>query len=117
MTRMAFAALALGVTACAGWHRVEVAPESLPPRQDVQVWTGHDSRTLHGVVITPDSVYGVPFQLPLACDTCRVAFPRARVDSIRLGSEGTNGALWTLGVGAALLFVVVVIVGGFKSNY
>jgi len=80
------------------------------------VWTGKSTRVLHGVTVDADTVRGVPFQLPLSCDTCRVVLPLAAVDSIRVGSEEGRGLLWVAGVGGVLL-VIAAIVSGFKSNY
>jgi len=109
--------LAACVSGCAGWTRVEsLEPDSLPPGQDVQVWTGRKARVLHGVTIGQDSIRGIPFQLPLSCDTCRVAVPLAAVDSVRVGSEAQNGFLWVAGVGGVLL-VIAAIIEGLKSNY
>jgi hypothetical protein len=36
--------------------------------------------------VTSDSITGIPYLQPINCDTCRVALPRATVDSIRLGN-------------------------------
>ena len=40
----------------------------------------------HAVVLTADTVSGIPYREPIDCDTCRIAVPRSTVDSIRLGS-------------------------------
>ena len=70
----------------AGWHRpAELNPKKLPPGQQVEVWRGGHAERLHAVIVTTDSVSGVPFLLPRACDSCRVARPLAGVDSLRLG--------------------------------
>jgi hypothetical protein len=100
---MYWAALGL-VTACgAGWHREELAPQShLSPRQQVQLWVGGQARVLHGVRVGVDSVTGVPFHIPLSCDSSRVAFARSAVDSMRLGSQA-RGALRRIGLGYAAL--------------
>lgn len=72
----------------AGWQRVEPAsPAILPERQQVQVWTGRESRVLHGVVTDSVLLTGVPFHRPPGCDSCRVAIPRADIDSVRFGSR------------------------------
>lgn len=36
------------------------------------------------MVMTRDSVSGIPYQMPVSCDSCRRSIPRTRVDSIRL---------------------------------
>lgn len=68
----------------AGWRRVPGA-EPLAPRQQVQVWRGGQALHWHAVHVGPDSVSGIPYFQPLRCDSCRLAVPRATVDSIRLG--------------------------------
>ncbi len=88
------------VSACGGgWHREELKPErQLPARQQVQLWSGHQTRVVHAVILGPDSVSGVPFHLPPACDSCRVVVARSAVDSMRLGNK-ERGALRSLGLG------------------
>jgi hypothetical protein len=83
----ALAAL-LVLEACgAGWHQPRhLAPEPLPPRQQVQVWREGKETRWHAVTLTDDSITGVPFLQPVSCDSCRRAFPRTAVDSIRLGN-------------------------------
>lgn len=75
---------------CAGWQRLAPpADTTLAPRQQVQVWRGSEARVLHAISLTPDSLFGVPFQQPPSCGACRVAIPRATVDSLRLGHQET----------------------------
>lgn len=79
---------ALLVSACGGWQRLpDLSPDTLPRRQQVQLWSGGQARVLHAVRIDSDSIHGVPFQLPPTCDSCRVAIPLAAVDSLRLGNQ------------------------------
>jgi hypothetical protein len=75
------------LTACgAGWHRpAAVDPGQWPPRQQVQVWSGTHSRQWHAVVVTSDSISGIPFQQPVSCDGCRQSLGRSAVDSVRAG--------------------------------
>ena len=81
------AAVAVAIQACgAGWRRPPVLrPGPLEVRQQVQVWHGGTTDRWHAVVIGPDSVSGIPFLSPIDCDSCRLALPRAAVDSVRLG--------------------------------
>ncbi len=83
----AVTAVAVLSAACgAGWHRPEqVTPGSLAPRQQVQVWSGGSARQWHAVRVGPDSISGIPFTQATTCDSCRIALPRAAVDSVRLG--------------------------------
>ncbi len=95
----AITALWLASACGAGWRRQELSPERrLPARQQVQLWQGQQSRVLHAVVVGPDSVSGVPFQLPPECDSCRVTVARSTVDSMRLGNQ-ERGALKSVGLG------------------
>jgi hypothetical protein len=97
-------------SACgAGWHREELKPErQLPARQQVQLWSGHQTRVLHSVIVGPDSVSGVPFHMPPTCDSCRVVVARNAVDSVRLGNQ-ERGALRSLGLGYAALGIAAVV--------
>ena len=80
--------LVLPLWACsAGWHRIEpVAPTSLDPGQQVQVWQGTTRIQLHAVRVDRDSISGVPFQKPRECDSCRVSLPSSTIDSLRAGN-------------------------------
>ena len=99
------------LTACAGglagWRR---APSplrpSFAPRQQVQIWQREHSLLWHGLEIQGDTLLGIPYHRPLACDSCRQRLPLAEVDSLRLGSLEQVG--WVVAVspwilGAALL--------------
>jgi len=77
------------LSAClSGWRRIPVEDSLVLPRhQMAQVWrAGHVSR-MYGLVVLADSLRGIPFPRPLSCDSCRVAIPRAEVDSIRVGNS------------------------------
>lgn len=97
-------------SACgAGWRREELSPEGqLPARQQVQLWLGHQTRVLHAVMVGPDSVSGVPFQLPPECDSCRIAVERNAVDSMRLGNQ-ERGFLGSLAIGYVALGVAALV--------
>ncbi len=98
------------VNACgAGWHREDPSPTStLPPRQQVQIWQGQKNRVLHSVVVSSDSISGVPYQNPADCDSCRVHLARNAVDSMRLGNMG-KGALKSIGFAAVLMAAAAVV--------
>jgi hypothetical protein len=38
------------------------------------------------VQVEADTIRGIPYLRPIDCDTCRLALPRAAVDSLRLGN-------------------------------
>jgi hypothetical protein len=98
------------LNACgAGWHRADPSPASpLPPRQQVQIWQGQKNRVLHSVVVSSDTISGVPYQDPADCDSCRVHLARNTVDSMRLGNMG-KGALKSMGFAAALMAAAAVV--------
>jgi hypothetical protein len=70
----------------AGWRRVAtVGPGEWPRRQQVQVWSGTRSYQWHALVVTADSVTGIPFTRPVDCAGCRRGLTRSAVDSVRAG--------------------------------
>jgi hypothetical protein len=54
-----------------------------PPRQVFRIYAGAAVAELHGVQWTADSVRGVPYFRPLACDTCRITLARTAIDSVK----------------------------------
>lgn len=78
----------LSLQACgAGWHQPSpLAPQTLPPRQQVQIWQQGRVVRWHAVTLTNDSISGIPYLQPVACAGCRVSLARPAVDSIRLGN-------------------------------
>jgi hypothetical protein len=101
------------LTACgAGWHRpAAVEPGQWPPRQQAQVWSGKDSHQWHALVITSDSISGIPFQKPVSCDRCRQSLSRSVVDSVRAG-DPMEGFWKTVSLGVAVPIVFLVILCG-----
>src|SRR6266540_2546342 len=65
--------------------RQEIKPKRLGRSQHVKIWSGRSLSQWHAVVITADSITGVPSKMSIKCDSCRLAFPLYAVDSIRLG--------------------------------
>ena len=55
------------------------------------MWQGPRAVVLHRVVIDSSAVRGIPYHLPLACDSCVVILPRSGVDSLRMGNMETGG--------------------------
>ncbi len=86
-------------------------PYPLEPSDVVWIWSGGKVEKWHGVVITPDSVSGIPYGTSLKCDSCRRSIPRAQVDSVKLGHK-TGVAptpLTYVGVLAAVLVLEIVV--------
>src|SRR5437764_722073 len=98
----------------AGWHQMpQPMPTSLPVRQQVQVWQAGRMLQWHAVLVTSDSVTGIPFHKPVDCDSCRVSIPRSSVDSLRLGNP--TAGFWktfALIVGLPLVALVVLCSSG-----
>jgi len=98
---------ALLASACGGWQRLpDLSPDTLPARQQIQLWSRGQVRVLHAVQIDGDSIRGVPFQLSPACDSCRVAMPLAAVDSLRTGNQETP-AMVLIGSGVLVFLFLV----------
>lgn len=70
----------------AGWRRADIGRQEFAPRQQVQVWRQSSAAQWHGVKVAADSISGIPYNRPVECDSCRISFPLASVDSVRLGN-------------------------------
>ena len=118
-SRFAFLLLAVG---CSGgrWEprRIDL-PFPFEPSDVVWIWSAGKVEKWHAVVVTPDSVSGIPYTMALQCDSCRRSMPRAQVDSMKVGPYHANGpnALEVAGVlGAALLLEIAICsVAGAKT--
>lgn len=105
------------LTGCApAWQSIPLPADTLlRPRQHLQVWQQGHARVLHSVRVTPESIGGVPYHLPPLCDSCRVALPRAQVDSTRVGNPeavGVANVLFPLAALAAWLYLGLRGLGG-----
>lgn len=65
--------------------RQEIEPKRLGRYQQVKIWSGDSVLRWYAVVITVDSITGVPHKTSTDCDSCRVGFPLGAVDSIHPG--------------------------------
>lgn len=50
------------------------------------MWHGGRLDRWHAVIVTPDSISGIPFLRPIDCDSCRTAIRWGAIDSLRVGS-------------------------------
>jgi len=86
-------------------------------RDKYQVWTHGLAHVLIAVRLDQDTLSGVPYWKPPACDSCRLAIPRTTVDSVRVKSFDPNRTL-LLGI---ILTPIVVLMYAFRgmgdSNY
>ncbi len=112
LLRLCLTGLAVLAAGCgAGWHQVELTPGTLPSRQQVQIFSDGRMTQMHGVRATADSITGIRFIQSTSCDSCRVSFARASVDSVRVGSPvagfwKTTGLILGSLLGVMILFTI-----------
>ena len=56
----------------------------------VRIWTHDSVFQWHAVLVTHDSITGIPSSLPTPCDSCRLALPVSAVDSLSVGYPETH---------------------------
>jgi hypothetical protein len=79
--------------------------EPVERRHQFRIWSRGAVARWHGVVITWESVSGIPYDKPLDCDSCRQSIARTEVDSIRSAKPSAA----QVGHGAALLAVLAIL--------
>jgi len=116
VSRTLSAALALACSACsAGWSRRPLESlQTVPARQQVQVWRGGRASIFHGIRVDSTTIRGIPYQKRVDCDSCYVVIPRAEVDSVRYGDLADG--LWKSVALTAGLFVGAGIVYCLKRD-
>jgi hypothetical protein len=92
---------------------VAAIPDQPATERRFQVWTKGKHFELHAVRMTPDTLAGVRYWHNPTCDSCRVAIPRAEVDSVRTAAfdGGETGVL------AVLLTPVILTMALFAAFY
>ncbi len=82
--RCTYIALLLLAGACTpvGWHRVGLA-SSFHRHEQIKVWSHGNLERWHAVAVSRDSISGIPYKLPLDCDSCRHRVALTEVDSLR----------------------------------
>jgi len=86
VVRCSLFALVMLAAGCNYWGRRRVdEPTAVKPQNPVWIWSGAQVKKWHAVVITQDSVSGIPYSVPLKCYGCRRSMPRTQVDSMTLG--------------------------------
>ena len=66
------------------WGRRPVdQPTPIDPGDPVWIWTKGGVEKWRAVVITQDSVSGIPFETSRKCVVCRRSIPRVQVDSMK----------------------------------
>jgi len=56
----------------------------MKPSDAVLIWSSGTVEKWHGVVLTSDSVSGIPYGTSLECDSCRRSIPLVLVDSMKV---------------------------------
>jgi hypothetical protein len=57
----------------------------------VRIWTHDSVLQWHAVLVTRDSISGLPDNISQQCDSCRLTLPTAAVDSLRVGYSTRGG--------------------------
>ena len=91
-------AVLLLVAGCASTPGVHWLKEDIHPvavrgdrRLDrARLWTHNGVFQWHAVMVTHDSITGIPSSLPTPCDSCRLALPVSAVDSLSVGYPETH---------------------------
>jgi len=78
----------------------------------VVIWSGGTVEKWHAVVITTDSVSGIPYGTSLECDSCRRSIPLGLVDSMKVRHHTT-----AKGVAVTSLVVTGILAAAFVAEY
>lgn len=85
-------------------------PIPVAPTYPVWIWSRGAVHKWYAVRMTHDSVSGIPFEMPLTCDSCRRSLSRTRVDSMKISymmGYHTTAKDVVAGVGVATAYVAV----------
>jgi len=95
------------MTGCGYWGRRPIdQPTPLKPHDPVWIWSHDTVHKWHDVVITQDSVSGIPFGTERGCySRCRRSIPRVQVDSMKRGYRTLPQNVTTF-VGAATVAIL-----------
>ena len=99
--RYSYFALVLLAAGCSHWEQRRLdQPTPMRAADPVWIWSGGKVEKWQAVIITTDSVSGIPYGTPLVCDSCRRSIPRALVDSMKVAYQTEGGVK---GVGGTVL--------------
>ena len=116
MIRALALALATTLSACTFWHRNDARlAEPLAARDRVQIWIGPTAHDVHSVILHGDSLTAIPSWKPPNCDSCRVTFARADVDSGH--SVDVSGESVAIAGAAVVVLLYFSIKAGLASLY
>lgn len=103
--------LIAGCTSLRSTVPLERVAAEAEPRTRYQVWSGGTPQVLISLRVSTDSVSGIPYWRSPACDSCRVALPRAAVDSIRQRGFDPNKSL----LATIILTPIIVLWAAFEG--
>lgn len=88
--------LAAGCASPSGvhWMKEDIHPVAVrgDRRLDrVRLWTHNGVLQWHAVLVTRDSISGIPDTVSQQCDSCRLTLPTSAVDSLRVGYREDGG--------------------------
>jgi hypothetical protein len=107
---VAFTLALLAVGCHSEWRPRLEEPASIKPADAVRIWSSGTVAQWHAVVITSDSVSGIPYETSLQCDSCRRSMPLVLVDSMKV-SHATSAKTVLIVAGAfAAAFVAEALV-------
>jgi hypothetical protein len=114
-----FALAASGCTSHWGWRPLD-QPTPLKRDNLVWIWSRGTVNKWQAVTYTKDSVSGIPYEMSVKCDSCRLSLPLTQVDSMRLGyrydSFAPKYVLEGAGVIAAALIIEVVVCSSMSAR-
>jgi hypothetical protein len=100
-------AIAAFLTACFSVYGRVQEPTGVDATKEVDVWSHGSVLRLHGVTMLLDSITGIPSDIPLDCDSCRMGIPLSEVDSMFTQRESVLGEAVFGTTGGLLLFYLL----------
>ena len=112
-SHLAFVLLAAGCVSNAEWERrTGFQPAPMKPSDPVLIWSSGTVEKWHAVVITADSVSGIPYETSLECDSCRRSISLVLVDSMKVRHRTT-----AKGVAVTSLVFTGILAAAFVAEY
>ena len=110
---VAFTLAVLAVGCHSEWRPRLEEPASIKPHDVVRIWSSDAVAQWHAVVITSDSVSGIPYETSLQCDSCRRSMPLVLVDSMKVShATSAKAVLIVAGVVVAASLVEAIVCHG-----
>ena len=104
--RFASAPVGTGAFRLGAWRRDDqVLQQPVPERKPLQLFVEGRSRVVHGVRADSATISAVPRHRNPACDSCRVAFLRGVIDSVRVRRVSESRTVLLLSGIIAFIFI------------